>query len=134
MSKVIVDANDPKDGEAFSSGGIRDKSGKLVSQYTNPIPYTEPKAQLVYIENRPRSFGEQHPLASWAFRVIAIETVNAVIPHIPDMVDRAVEWIDDICQEHHNKKMSEQEKNKAEVSAHSQKDNAIHFPSNRRCG
>lgn len=45
MKKYIVEAEDPKKGERASSGGIRGNGGRLVSQYTNPVPYREPAPQ-----------------------------------------------------------------------------------------
>ena len=41
MQKYIVEAPVPKDGQKASSGGIREK-GKLIAQFTNPLPYEEP--------------------------------------------------------------------------------------------
>ena len=45
MKKYIVEVEDPKKGERASSGGIRGNGGRLVSQYTNPVPYREPAPQ-----------------------------------------------------------------------------------------
>ena len=44
VNKYIVEANSPQAGQCASSGGIR-ANGKIVSQYRNPIPYSEPIAQ-----------------------------------------------------------------------------------------
>lgn len=42
MKKFIVDAPELKDGQTYSSGGIRE-NGKISVQYKNPVPYVEPK-------------------------------------------------------------------------------------------
>ena len=39
--KYIVEAEEPKEGQEVSTGGVRDK-GKMVSQFKNPIPYEDP--------------------------------------------------------------------------------------------
>lgn len=41
MKKYIVEAEEPKEGEEVSTGGIR-KNGKMASQFKNPVPYEEP--------------------------------------------------------------------------------------------
>ena len=42
MKKFIVEVEEPKEGQIPSSGGIRNKDGRLETQYKNPIPYEEP--------------------------------------------------------------------------------------------
>lgn len=42
MRKLIVEAPELKEGQADSSGGIRE-NGKISVQYKNPVPYVEPK-------------------------------------------------------------------------------------------
>ena len=41
VEQYIVDVNTPEPGQEVSSGGVRE-NGKIVTQYKNPRPYTEP--------------------------------------------------------------------------------------------
>ena len=51
MNKYIVEAPEPLKDQKVSSGGIRNKNGKLASQFKNPVPYHEP-AQPPTVVNR----------------------------------------------------------------------------------
>lgn len=65
MPKYIVDAPEVKVGEELSSGGIR-RNGRIVAQYRNPTPYTEPKPQfaLTPMEEQVEPFSVKHPIIS----------------------------------------------------------------------
>ncbi len=52
MKRYIVEAKEPQNGERASSGGIRSDRGRIVSQYTNPIPYREPTPLAVPISKK----------------------------------------------------------------------------------
>ena len=54
MAKYIVEAPEPKKGQKVSSGGIRE-SGKLASQFKNPIPYNEPTQPAAVVTKKPNT-------------------------------------------------------------------------------
>lgn len=65
MPKYIVEAPEVKNGEELSSGGIR-RNGRIVAQYRNPTPYTEPEPQLslIPLEEQVSPFSAKHPVLS----------------------------------------------------------------------
>lgn len=57
VNQIIVEAPKLKDGQIYSSGGVRE-NGKIIAQYKNPRPYYEPQI-LKELPNNSYTIGDR---------------------------------------------------------------------------